>query len=107
MYIEDQIGGFCEVHHGDHNGSIVIRSTIWIADTIRKLLLKFGSSTIKTVGGDRFNSKQFFYYIEDQIGGFCEVHHGDHNGSIVTRSTIWIIRKLLLKFESSTTKTVG
>ena len=21
-----------------------------------------------------------FYYIEDQIGGFCKVHHGDHNG---------------------------
>ena len=33
---------------------IVIRSTIWIGDTNRKLWLKFKSSMTKTVGGDSY-----------------------------------------------------
>ena len=46
-------GGNGEVHHGDHNGSIVIKSTIHYEMTIKKLVLKFEISTIKTVGEDR------------------------------------------------------
>ena len=42
-----------EVHHGDHNASIIIKSTIYNEMTIKKLVSKFESSTIKTVGGDR------------------------------------------------------
>ena len=51
-YLEDQIDGNGEVHHGDHNGSIVIHNTIYVGDTIRKLWLKFESFTTKTVSDE-------------------------------------------------------
>ena len=51
--------------------------------TIKELGLKFESSTIKTVGGDRSKNKAFFsYYIEDQIGENGGVHRGDPGESI-------------------------
>ena len=56
--MEDRIGGNGEVYHGDHNGSIVIQSTIYVKVTmIRKLWLKFESSTTKAMGGDRSRKK--------------------------------------------------
>ena len=44
--------------------------------------LKFEISTVKTVGGDMLEVLVFLN-IEDQIGGFCEVHHGEPRGLIV------------------------
>ena len=41
----------------------------------------YGKSRI-TMGKDKFKSSVFLY-IEDQIGGNGEVHHGDPSGSIV------------------------
>ena len=73
-------------------------------------MLKFESSTIKTVGEDRFSSYEFFTIYKTKLGGNGEVHHGDHNGSIVIKSTIHdevTIKKVVLKFESSMIKTVG
>ena len=46
--------------------------------------LKFESSPVKTVGEDRLERKEFFLYIEDQIGGNGEVNHGEPRGTIVT-----------------------
>ena len=51
------MGGFCEVHPGDHNCSFVTHATIDFGDTLRKLLLKFESCKAKNVGGERFNNK--------------------------------------------------
>ena len=51
--LEDQIGGNSEAHHGDLNGSIVIKSKINNEVTIKKLVLQFESSTTKTVREDR------------------------------------------------------
>ena len=56
----NQIGGNDEVHHDDHNGSSVIKCPIHVDDTIKKLILNFVHSTVKTVGGDRSNNKEFF-----------------------------------------------
>ena len=43
---------------------------------------------IKTVGEDSCRSYEFFTIYKTKLGGNGEVHHGDHNGSIVTKSTI-------------------
>ena len=80
-YIEGQIGGNGEVHHGDPSGSIVLQSTSRYDGTIKNMD-RYKSSTVKTVGGESLKSRVFLY-IKDQIGGDDEVHHGDPNGSIV------------------------
>ena len=60
LNIEDQIGENDQVHHGDPRGSIVQLSSSRYEDIIKKLWLKFECSMIKTVGEDRFQSKEFF-----------------------------------------------
>ena len=81
-YIEDRIGGSGNVHLGDQSESIVITN----------------------------KKDQEFSLNRRQFGGNVEVRHGDHNGSIVIKSTNWnedAIEMLWLQIESSTVKTVG
>ena len=50
---------------------------------------------------------EVFTIYKTKLGGNGEVHHDHHNGSIVITSTSHnevAIQKLVLKFESSTTK---
>ena len=60
LYIEDQIGDFCEVRHGEPRRPIVLKSTSRYEGTIKEHVLKFECSTVKTVGEDRLERNSFF-----------------------------------------------